>query len=151
MSQGCLPESSILNSTMDISTVDELSLESAWDIARRLYNGDEPGSTPSLREIDFVGLTDVREALQKAERIMMTSQNKHRFSAVLDTFLSRLEAYGEAIDILAQTSTLIFSPIWGSLRVLIQVRCNCPVLTWLKMGMDRPLPTSAATPIILCP
>jgi hypothetical protein len=105
---------------MNTQALDEASFESAWEIARKIYYGQYSGKEPP--EMDFVGIEDVYKALRQAGSFIATKNGKQGFSTVFYNFVIRLETYGKAIDMFAQTSTMIFAPIWGSLRILIQVR-----------------------------
>jgi predicted DNA-binding protein YlxM (UPF0122 family) len=43
------------------------------------------------------------------------------FGDRIQPLLASIEQYGKALDILPNSSTLILSPLWGSLRILLRV------------------------------
>ncbi|KAJ4336307.1 hypothetical protein N0V87_005458 [Didymella glomerata] len=47
-----------------------------------------------------------------------------RLQERLASFTDALDDYGKALDVFVNTSPLILSPLWGSLRVLIHVRSS---------------------------
>jgi hypothetical protein len=106
---------------MEYRDSDFESFESAWEIARRLYYGDGQHSGNEPTEMEFVSVEDVHKVLQQADSCITSRNRKGGFSTAFHNFVTRLDAYGRAIDTFAQSSTMIFAPIWGSIRILIQV------------------------------
>lgn len=59
-----------------------------------------------------------------------------RLQERLASFADALDDYGKALDVVVNTSPLILSPLWGSLRVLIHVSysSSCQLFNVLTCG-----------------
>lgn len=53
--------------------------------------------------------------------------NAQSLASRLQSFTAAVEQYGAALDVYANASGLILSPLWGTLRVLLQVSIFRPV------------------------
>ncbi len=67
------------------------------------------------------GLLKALGEIQDAEREHKGSSVSRRAAEAILPFIAGLEQYGKALDIFANSSDML-CPIWGSLRVLLQVR-----------------------------
>jgi hypothetical protein len=86
-------------------------LEDLNDEEKALFNG---ASSASVKAFFYSA-----SAAQKLHQ----SENKVRaITAKLKPLTDAIKEYGRAIDVLANSSSLVLYPIWGSIRVVLQVR-----------------------------
>lgn len=83
----------------------------------------------------FAATTVVENLLadvQNAEKQHKSKSTSRKISVALKPFIAGIEQYASAFDVIANCSTEILSPLWGSFRIvlvvsiiefLFQVRC----------------------------
>jgi len=79
--------------------------------------------TPSEKEL-FVATTVVENLLsdiQDAERQHKSKSTSRKVSAALKPFVAGVEQYASSFDVIANCSTMILSPLWGSFRIVLLV------------------------------
>lgn len=94
--------------------------DDAWSIARDRYTEDlteeekQAFDTATLETIYYDA--NVTEKTHRAG-----SSSRALFEAKIKPFLSAIEQYGEALDIYSNSYSLILCPLWGSIRVVLQI------------------------------
>ena len=94
--------------------------DDAWSIARDRYTEDlteeekQAFDTATLEKIYYDA--SVTEKTHRAG-----SSSRALFEAKIKPFLSAIEQYGEALDIYSNSCSLIICPLWGSIRVVLQI------------------------------
>ena len=79
--------------------------------------------TPSEKEL-FVATTVVENLLsdvQNAEKQHKSKSTSRKVLAALKPFIAGAEQYASAFDVIANCSTEILCPLWGSFRIVLHV------------------------------
>jgi len=79
--------------------------------------------TPSEKEL-FVATTVVENLLsdvQYAEKQHKSKSTSRKVSAALKPFIAGVEQYASSFDVIANCSTEILAPLWGSFRIVLHV------------------------------
>lgn len=56
-----------------------------------------------------------------AEKIHQSKSKSRKFLEKLQPFVNSVKAYGEALDVFANTYPLVMSPLWGGFRIVLIV------------------------------
>ena len=96
----------------------------AWTLARQRFCEDLDEHERSL----FVNATlhNVFYTASAAQKSYEADSKSKTFAAKTETFLAGISAWGQALDVYANTSALFLCPLWGSIRVLIHVGTSIP-------------------------
>ncbi|KAF5671192.1 C2H2 C2HC zinc finger [Fusarium heterosporum] len=109
---------------------------SAWDTSKALIRNrfkDE------AKRFEHISLRDLLRDLNQLEGYSTTKDSRNPFVNTFENFILALSNYGRALDTFAQVDTLLFTPIWGSIRVIIQAVVNFRDYTDRLLQMVRDL------------
>lgn len=98
-----------------------------WEAARARFLDGLPDDQKTLFEnatVENIFYTS-SVAFSQAER----SSKTRKVQKKLQPFIAVVEDYGKAMDVLTNSASLYLSPIWGSMRVVLQVRLCLSVST----------------------
>lgn len=79
--------------------------------------------TPTERDL-FVATNTVEAFLNdilSVERTYNAKSTSRKVSAALKPFVAGIEQYAKAFDVIANASSMILSPLWGSFRIVLKV------------------------------
>jgi hypothetical protein len=65
--------------------------------------------------------SDILQDVVRQEALHKEDSKSRAFTRRIEPFLACVEHYGKALDVLSNSSSDILCPLWGSLRVLLQV------------------------------
>jgi hypothetical protein len=101
-------------------------LEDLNDEEKALFNG---ASSASVEAFFY--------SASAAQKLHQSESKVRAMAAKLKPLTDAVEEYGRAIDVLANSSSLVLCPIWGSIRVVLQVRepfsKTLPTAQWLTL------------------
>lgn len=77
---------------------------------------------------------DILAQVQHAERVHAKSSKTRKLVQKIQPLLAAIEQYGKALDVISSSSSSVLCPLWGSLRILLQV--NNPISSNMKRLID---------------
>ena len=93
--------------------------EDAWTRARNRYIED---LTPDELELfNNASLENVFYSASAMQKVHHAHSTTRLLGTKLQPFVAAIEQYGMAFDVYANASSLVLSPLWGSLRVLLHL------------------------------
>lgn len=94
--------------------------DEAWSIARDRYTKDL--TDEEKQSINTATLETIYYDASAAEKAHQASSNSRGlFEVKIKPFVTAIEQYGEALDIYSNSYSLILCPLWGSIRVVLQI------------------------------
>ena len=96
--------------------------EDAWVQARERFLENLDQSERAI--FANASLENIFYSASVAQKAYETDSKCRRMAARLNVFLAGIDQWGKALDVYANASATILSPLWGSLRVLIHVSVN---------------------------
>jgi hypothetical protein len=101
-------------------------LEDLNDDEKALFNGASSASVEAF----FYSASTVQKLHQSESKV-------RALAAKLKPLMDAVEEYGKAIDVLANASSLVLCPIWGSIRVMLHV--SRQYFTIMLQALDSPV------------
>ena len=113
------------------SSVERTLLSSdAWTIARdRLVEDLSEEERQVYRD---ASLETIFHDASAAEKLHKASSASRKYIERLQPLVQAIDQYGLAIDVYANTYSLVMSPLWGSVRIVLHVRS--PLSLWRNQG-----------------
>jgi len=103
----------------------------AWARAReRFLEGLNEAERADFEDSSFENMFYSANTAQKAHEVDSKSR---RLAERLNRLLAGMDEWGKALDVYSKSSARILSPLWGSIRVLIQDSC-LPVVYYHSSG-----------------
>ena len=106
----------------------------SWARARQRFLEElDESEKASFQSATFENIFYSASAAQKAHQADSVSR---AVAARMNALLTGINEWGQALDVYANASTMILSPLWGSIRVLIHV-CT-PYLVFVSSQYSKP-------------
>ena len=105
-----------------IPMAEPLPLADAWARARDRYTEDLSDSERELYS-NATAESIISEA-SAAEETHRAGSSVRKLEQKLKPFVRAIEAYGGAIDVYANSFSMVLCPLWGSIRVVLYVRSS---------------------------
>jgi len=104
----------------------QLEPKSAWESARERFLEGLPEKSKQLFET--ASPENLFSSANAVHSRYVVGSRLRKVQEKLQPMIDCVEDYGKALDVLANTSSLLLCPLWGSLRVLIHVsRPSCSI------------------------
>jgi hypothetical protein len=89
----------------------------SWEIAQARFIEDLPEEEKVI--FQEATLENLFKATSAAYKKYIEESKLQAFSKKIQPLLENIEAFGHAMDVFANASSLIISPLWGSIRVVL--------------------------------
>ncbi|SRR6266498_5329898 len=95
-----------------------------WQTAKNRYLQDIGDEEKALfNNASSASLEAFIYSASAAQKLHQSESNARALAVKIKPLIEAIEEYGKAIDVLANASSLILCPIWGSIRVVLHVGC----------------------------
>ena len=93
----------------------------AWDVAKTAFVGL---SDEDRQLFEFTTADDARLAVKDAQTLYDKEHKHRKVWRCINAIVAGVETYAMAMDVFVNTSPLFLAPIWGTVRILMQVRLH---------------------------